>query len=158
MNNKKRKFLRLGFACYCIALFSILFLRYGGSFQNLTVRSYFGWVLDRINLIPFSSIREQLFSVGQNGAYTRRVAIRNLAANALIFVPMGLFLPLLWVKLRRFRVCIPVWFGVIFLIEIIQLLTLRGSFDIDDVILNSLGFLAGFCVFSILTVFTREEK
>ena len=155
-----RKFCRLlfgCFGCYCLALVCILLLRGLGGHFDFERYPYWQRVLDRMNLVPFSTIREQLNDI-VSSTYNRRIAIRNLAANALLFVPMGLFLPLLWEDLRKFRRCAPLWCGLILVIELVQLLTLQGSFDIDDVILNSLGFAAGFCVFKILHFLKKEEK
>ena len=146
-----RRFLYWGFAAYCAVLFCILFLRGAGGHPD------WGRILDRINLIPFSTIRQQLDYVA-GSVYNRRTALRNLAANLLLFAPMGLFLPLLWQRLRQFGKCIRLWLGMILSIEIIQLLTLQGSFDVDDVILNTLGFTAGYLVFCVLNFFIREEN
>lgn len=157
MHRKKRRLLFGCFTGYCVLLATILFLRSMGGGSDLTGYPDWKQVLDRINLIPFSSLGEQLRSILGSGSYSRRVALRNLAANGLLFVPMGFFLPALWKKLRRFRGCAAVWLGLILLIEMVQLLTLQGSFDIDDVILNTLGFVAGYGFFMILKCFIREE-
>lgn len=155
---KQRRLLWCFFIGYCIVLFAILFGRNDYAYVNFSRYPYWHRVLDKINLIPLVSIWEQLRSIFDSGSYTRPVALRNLAANVLLFAPMGLFLPMLWEKLRRFRANIKMWFLMIMMIEIVQLLTLQGSFDIDDIILNTVGFLAGFCVYLILNYFIREEK
>lgn len=61
-------------------------------------------------------------------------AIKNLAGNMLLFSPMGLFIPLLFGKrIRSFWAFLLVMVVIIIFVEIIQFLTVRGSFDIDDV-------------------------
>ena len=158
MTNQKYRRLLFGcFACYSLALVCILFLRGTGGHYDFSRYPYWQRIRDRTNLVPFATIEEQLRFIA-NSTYNRRTALRNLAANLLLFAPMGLFLPLLWKKLRQFSRCFLLWLGLILAVEIAQLLSLQGSFDIDDVILNSLGFLGGFCVFSILNLFFREEK
>ena len=154
---KYRGFLYGCFITYCLLLFAILFLRGIGGHYDFSRYPYWRRIWDRTNLIPFSTIREQLDYV-VHSTYNRRVAIWNLAANLLLFAPMGTFLPMLWTKLRRFGSCLRLWTGMILTIEIAQLLTLQGSFDIDDVILNTLGFFIGFCVFLLINRLTREEK
>ena len=152
-----RRFIYWCFIVYCVMVFSVLFLRGIGGDYDFSSYPYWKRVMDRTNLVPFATIGEQLGSIA-NSIYNRRVAIRNLLANLLLFVPMGLYLPLRWNKLRQFGKCLWVWLGLILIIEIIQVLTLQGSFDIDDVILNTLGFFIGYGLFVILSLFVREER
>lgn len=154
---RSRRILFVCFIAYCSVVFSILFLRGIGGHYDFSRYPYWKRILDRTNLIPFATIGEQLHFIAV-GTYNRRMALRNLAANLLLFVPMGLFLPLLWRKLRRFVSCFRLWVGMILTIEIVQLLSLQGSFDIDDVILNTLGLLVGFCIFLRINRLSREEK
>lgn len=64
-----------------------------------------------------------------------------MLGNVLMLVPFGLLAPLLWEKLRGWRV-LPAGLCFILVIELLQPLTGR-SFDIDDIFLNFLGVLAG---------------
>ena len=96
-----RKFLFWCFAAYCAVLFAILFLRGLGGHYDFDRYPYWDRILDKINLIPFATIREQMNYI-TSSVYNRRVAIRNLAANLMLFVPMGFFLPMLFQRLRRF--------------------------------------------------------
>src|SRR3954451_12004759 len=92
----------------------------------------------QINYIPFKTIGEFLSG---NGIFL--IALYNLTANILLFVPFGIAALMLskrpsWWKL----VLIPV--VCIILIESMQHLTKRGSMDIDDLILNLLGIWIGY--------------
>ena len=63
-----------------------------------------------------------------------------------MFVPLGLLMPTIWrslTSLLRFIICMT---EMIVSIELIQLFTLLGSFDIDDYILNIIGTLIGFVI------------
>ena len=65
-----------------------------------------------------------------------------LVGNVLMFVPMGIFLPLTFPRLSRQKL----WLSAIIvpiIIEIIQPIVGR-SFDIDDLICNSIGILIGY--------------
>ena len=64
-----------------------------------------------------------------------------MLGNVLMLVPFGLLVPLLWDRLRGWRV-LPVGLGFILMIELLQPLTGR-SFDIDDILLNFLGVAIG---------------
>ena len=79
-------------------------------------------------------------------AYLVRHAFVNLAGNIVLFVPLGLFLPYFFPKLRRFGRFIGITAAIIASVELLQWVTLLGSADIDDLILNVLGASAGFAV------------
>ena len=68
----------------------------------------------------------------------------NLGGNVVLFVPLGLFLPVLWQKLDRFLPFFAFVTALITAVELIQLFTLLGSCDVDDLILNLLGATVGF--------------
>jgi len=74
----------------------------------------------------------------------------NLAGNVLMFVPLGYFLPRMRGAFRPFFRCM-LWTAVILLgIECLQLLTLLGSCDIDDLLLNLMGTALGYGVFRLM--------
>ena len=72
----------------------------------------------------------------------------NLAGNIVLFIPAGWLLPRLWVWMRNFFRFFALCAGVIFLVETVQLFTLLGRFDIDDLILNLFGMILGFILFA----------
>ena len=71
----------------------------------------------------------------------------NLAGNVIMFLPLGFCLAALWPSLRSVRKIALTTFLIIFLVELIQMLTLVGSFDTDDLMLNILGSLLGYWLF-----------
>lgn len=75
----------------------------------------------------------------------------NMIGNIVVFIPFGILLPLL---LRgSFRISAAVFLTGIVVLETLQLVTRRGSFDVDDIILNSIGFTAGFLLYRIIRLF-----
>lgn len=88
-----------------------------------------------MNLIPFSTIfGSDSFSV-------------TLLENIILFIPFGILLPAVWNYFgNSIRTAVA---GLISstLIESTQLITSRGYFDIDDIILNTLGALTGYLLF-----------
>lgn len=64
-----------------------------------------------------------------------------MLGNVLMLVPFGFLAPLLWERLRGLR-ALPPGLALILAIELLQPLTGR-SFDVDDILLNFLGVLAG---------------
>lgn len=86
---------------------------------------------NEISLVPFS---------GGFGAGT--------VLNAVMFVPLGIMLPLIW--RRKARLASVVGFGFLFSLAIeLSQLTNNRTTDIDDLLMNTLGTLVGFGLFKL---------
>jgi len=94
------------------------------------------------NLVPLKTI-----SLYLSGNADWFVSFYNLAANVGLFVPFGVLLAC-WT--RRFLIKAFLPFALVSCIEITQLLTNRGSLDIDDLILNVLGFYIGYALVGLV--------
>jgi len=95
----------------------------------------------RINLIPMVN----LFDYDN-----MKDLLLNVIGNAAMFVPSGIILPIIYKRLDSFLKVIAAGAGISFCIELLQLpFSVRAS-DIDDVILNTLGVIAGYGIFSII--------
>ena len=119
----KRKVLKLSqiivFIYYIILLFNMaIFARYNS--------------IDSYNLVPFKTIL-RIFKT--NSIYS---IVINIFGNLLVFVPLEYFLIELF-KVKKFYVNFILSFGIILLVEIIQYIFKVGVFDIDDLILCTLG-------------------
>ena len=75
--------------------------------------------------------------------------ILNVLGNVCVFVPLGIFLPKLFAKCQNPLLTILFSFELSLCVEIIQLITKVGSFDVDDLLLNTLGGLCGFVIYTI---------
>ena len=154
MQGKKRRTLLITFAVYCLALMIALFGRSGFDIG----KSYFEQVRMNINIIPFKTIWHYIsVLIYRRNVYLIPNAFINLLGNIAIFVPGGFFLPCLWEKLQSFKRLLAFSSLVIFMIELIQLFTLRGSFDIDDLIFNLIGVVGGFLLFRCLRRYTKSK-
>ena len=139
--SKIRNFwLKALFIIYCLLLITILFLnneyRMGG-FQNISTfsREHF----ETSNIIPFATIIGYVSGMVSNDINTGIVII-NLVTNLLLFAPMGFFIPMLFQdKIKNTKQFLIIIIILTFLVEIIQFITYRGSTDIDDIILNTIG-------------------
>ena len=69
--------------------------------------------------------------------------IINLFGNIIMFIPFG-FLGWLNAKYFSFKKLIVDFLSVLIIVEALQYLTRLGVFDIDDLVLNSLGVWIGF--------------
>lgn len=139
--SKIRNFwLKALFIIYCLLLITILFLnneyRMGG-FQNISTFSKEHF--ETSNIIPFATIIGYVSGMVSNDINTGIVII-NLVTNLLLFAPMGFFIPMLFQdKIKNTKQFLIIIIILTFLVEIIQFITYRGSTDIDDIILNTIG-------------------
>ena len=125
------------FVLYVIVLFAALFGTSGFWRVSGGMRQY--------NLKPFETIRLYL-KAHQNGSLNWTIIAANLFGNILLFAPVGLALPY-FIPLFRNKLCFLIGLlGGLCVIEYMQHLTGRGSMDIDDVILNSIGAIAVFLI------------
>lgn len=99
----------------------------------------------RYNLELFKEIKRFWEYKEQLGTYA---VFTNLFGNVLIFVPFGFFLPMAS-RYRSFFAAIFYSFGLSLCVETFQLFTKVGSFDVDDLLLNTLGGTVGYIVFII---------
>ena len=79
-----------------------------------------------------------------------------IVGNVIIFIPFGFFLPMA----SKYRSCFATlfWsFGLSLCVEIFQLLTKVGSFDVDDILLNTIGGVAGHIIFVICVAIRRRH-
>ena len=105
-----------------------------------------------INFIPFKTITYYLKCEPNLIS-----AVDNLLGNILAYVPLGIFLPLLFKKCRKLKNAILISFCLSFSIEVLQLIFFLGITDIDDIILNVSGSLIGFLLYHLLDkAFTRK--
>jgi glycopeptide antibiotics resistance protein len=123
---------------------SLVFIFYLFVITNLlfTSRSYwyvepsFNGIWNRLqhgaNFVPFKTIFASFGS--STGPETR-----NLLGNLFLMTPMGFFLPIYIKKLKNFVPFVITMIVGILIIELAQLITNVGIFDIDDLILNLLG-------------------
>lgn len=120
------------FACLLIGIFTVT-----GTAQIREVIQGNGTIgLDKINLIPFrwglEGIRDYF----------------GLTMNVVMFVPVGFLLPLLWEDCRKFLRTTLLGASFSIMIEISQLFNFRAT-DVEDVIMNTLGTMAGYGLFYI---------
>ncbi|SDO03189.1 VanZ family protein [Halobacillus sp. SY10] len=143
MSKVQRIIMSLGFIGYILFLvFYMFFQSRGAAGMSL---SLFEYIQSRSNLIPFKTIANYITAL-QEGTMNTWTAVKNLLGNVLVFTPMGIFLPALFRKLDRLRAFLLAFVLIILSAEVAQLLTQRGSFDIDDFILNLFGAWLGFKV------------
>jgi glycopeptide antibiotics resistance protein len=109
---------------------------YRASTSNATYKGY--------NLVPFRTIKSFLTPHPSISTSTK---VFNLLGNIALFVPFGVLLPLLFRNLGKFNYMFLASVLLSLFFEAFQLFTHTGHFDVDDIILNSLGGVIGYLIF-----------
>ena len=89
---------------------------------------------------------------------TKREALLNLIGNTAMFIPLGIVWPAVFKKLNTHGKVITAGLGVSLTIEILQLPFFGRSSDIDDLILNTLGFLMGYGIYMLAKKLGRKKS
>lgn len=113
---------------YTIFLLYLMFIGFGREQHEANI----------VRLLPFVSTI--LFV--QNTTSWESIII-NLFGNIIMFIPFG-FLGWLNAKYFSFKKLIVDFLSALIIVEALQYLTRLGVFDIDDLVLNSLGVWIGF--------------
>ncbi|MFT8320992.1 MAG: VanZ family protein [Bacillus sp. (in: firmicutes)] len=108
------------------------------------------------NFIPFKTIGFYLFM----GDINTNIRMDNLIGNIIGFVPFGFILPLLSRKMTNLKSIAIATFCLSFTYEIFQLVFSLGSFDVDDLILNTLGGIVGYFPVKILCqiIYLKKQR
>ena len=107
----------------------------------------------RYNLELFREIKRFIIYRDQLGAFA---VFANLAGNILIFVPYGFFISLAS-RSRGFFKTLFFSMGLSLCVEITQLFSRVGSFDVDDILLNTVGGVVGYIIFLICNAIRRKH-
>ena len=103
----------------------------------------------RINLIPFVNLFDyDIFSE----------AIINFIGNTAMFIPLGIVWPAVFKELDTPLKTLAAGAGFSLLIEILQLPFFDRVSDVDDLLLNTLGFAVGYGVYRLVARINRKRR
>ncbi len=139
-NTNKRNILvsRCIFSIYLILVVYVMF--FAENFGRVSGSEEY-----RYNITPFVEINRFMTLILND--LSNYKAWLNLAGNVVAFVPFGLFFPMLRNKHTGIINTVILTFVFSSMIEIIQLYTKIGVFDVDDIILNTLGGFVGYLIY-----------
>ncbi|MFL5739023.1 MAG: VanZ family protein, partial [Flavisolibacter sp.] len=143
-DNRLRYFFLFLLVSYFLILLRVIVFKGSAEFIIGHIRNFpslhKGWTL--ANFIPFKTIYYyvSLQEVAENG-------LENVGGNIVLFIPYGLLLPLAIRCTREFRKLLLTVFITSLCFESIQLLFDLGSFDVDDLLLNTIGGTIGYLFF-----------
>lgn len=82
----------------------------------------------------------------------------NLIGNIIAFIPLGYMLPRLHKIFENLFVCMATALLFILGIELFQLFSAFGIFDVDDILLNGLGTFIGYLCFVLMKLLAKANK
>lgn len=109
-------------------------------FQVVTFQDDVSWSTN--NFIPFKEILR--YNI------TSRLFFKNVLGNMLMFLPFGFFTSY-YLKVEKIHMPLILILIASISIEIVQMCIGR-VFDVDDIILNIIGGLSGYCIYSFLRI------
>ena len=113
-----------------------------------TVNQY---ISQKVNLIPFATVK-LFINAYRNSNLDTTFIMQNILGNFFAFMPFAFFIPAIFKKINSsFRFFVVISLGVI-IIELLQIVFLTGSADIDDFILNTTGAMVAYFVLNIKKV------
>ncbi len=135
------------FFCYFVILFYFLFFseKMGRTFSE---RAY------HYNLVPLKEISRFIRCRNVLGM---NAVLLNLAGNVAAFIPFGVFLPMFYARCRNLFFTVWYSFELSLFVELLQLISKVGSFDVDDLLLNTIGGILGFLLY-FLAVRSGRKK
>lgn len=125
--------------------FTTLFITYLSVVIYATLFTYNYYIYGKsVNLIAFSSIK-LMFSSGNI-----LLILKNVVGNVILFFPFGFFLPLMVKRFRRFYLVFTMGFVFSGGIEACQYYFAERIFDVDDILLNTIGTVLGYVIYKML--------
>ena len=117
----------------------ILFLRNIGTDSPWTYAEY---LVAMSNFKPLKSV--VLLTTPVVSLDNVKLFLLSFVGNIVLFIPWGFMLPIHIEQAKKFRKFALISLVSIVLFEVVQLFTMLGSFDIEDILLNMLGSFIGF--------------
>ncbi|QAA32462.1 VanZ family protein [Clostridium manihotivorum] len=151
-----REFLIILLSIYIITVISVTLLPF---------RSW-GAHSPEANLIPVFNTLKDMSNIPQNmKVFMIKFWLVNILVNLLLLTPLAIIVPLVFKRFRSSKATVLLGFIVTLSIEVLQYLSAfigsARSFDIDDIILNTLGAAIGFYFYRFITkrfIQSKEEQ
>lgn len=86
----------------------------------------------------------------------KRDILLNIVGNFAMFIPLGIVWPSVYKELNNPGKVISAGVGVSLVIEILQLPFYDRVSDVDDLILNSLGYITGYAIWLLVRKLTKK--
>lgn len=156
MKKMNRFKIRSIFFLYCLVIVFIILMKGSLVFTLETLKSWnLAAVLNGVesaNLLPFQTI--QLYAETSN----RILRFSNVYGNIGIFIPFGLLLPYAYEKTIKFGTFLSYTVIAVAGIEVSQVFSTLGIFDVDDILLNCLGAVLGYFIYHLCFLWFKLQR
>ena len=154
MNSQKKRCVVSGLSVAYVLFLVYLFLVWGRGpiFQELPISEY---AKTYVNVIPFKTTVEQLRNLNA-GLINTEIVLANTLGHILAFFPMGALLALAYERTRQKHLLLVSFFSL--LLELIQLVLHIGSFDVDAIIFNVVGYFVGLWLTKAVTRAIKRKQ
>ncbi len=144
---------KLGWVLFVLYLIALVYFMFFAESFGRTGSTKAGYAY---NLELFKEIRRFIVYRKQLGW---KAVLLNLGGNVAGFMPFGFFLPIVSRRGRRWYNAFLLGFFLSLCIETTQLVFQVGSFDVDDLLLNTIGGILGFlCYKKVQGIRVRRKR
>lgn len=153
-----KKYMRILFILYLLLLMKVIIFKY--PFAELLQiagawkKEVFWEGLSGANFKLFRMIKFYIRNWDNKGINS----FGNLIGNIIAFIPLGYLMPRLHKIFENLFVCMATALLFILGIELFQLFSAFGIFDVDDILLNGLGTFIGYLCFVLMKLLAKENK
>lgn len=142
---QKHLFLKLLFFFYILLVIILLIFKYPLEELHAIMETWERGViwegLEAANFTPFKTIKMYIHYAYKLNSF------ENLVGNVAVFIPFGYLLPFLFQRKRNLIMVLGYALFFSLGIELFQLFSAFGAFDVDDLLLNVLGAFIGYVVY-----------
>lgn len=140
-----KRFLQILFWVYFLVVIKLLIFKYPEDLLSDIAANWDKGIilsgLSTANFVPFKTI------IMYFKYYARLNSFENIFGNIFIFAPFGFLIPFTWKNKHGAAYATLMGFLFSMGIEMTQLISGFGAFDVDDLILNALGAFLGFWIY-----------
>ena len=151
MKKNCKKIWKFVFLVYILILIKLIVFKYPWDYLMDIVKSWEkGVVLEGLATANFTlgkSIRMYIIYFNKFPFWN---GFANLVGNILVFVPFGFLLPKAYPGCGRWWRVLYCAVGIVMCIELFQLFSAFGAFDVDDILLNVSGSVIGYGIFAVV--------
>lgn len=153
-----KKYMRILFILYLLILMKVIIFKFPFEVMRQIAASWkkevFWEGLSGANFELFRTIKLYVRHWDNKGINS----FGNLIGNIIAFIPLGYLMPRLHKIFENLFLCMATALLFILGIELFQLFSAFGIFDVDDILLNGLGTLIGYLCFVLMKLLTKKNK
>lgn len=159
MQKERHKIWKLVFLVYILILIKLIIFKYPWAYLKGIMQ---GWkkdvILEGLSTANFTLGKSIRMYIRYFDKFPFWNGFANLIGNILVFIPYGFLLP------QVYPICGKWWrvfycaVGFVMCIELFQLFSAFGAFDVDDILLNASGAMIGYGAFCIKKEIIKRRK